>query len=75
MTNLADLTRTEEHWIQVTRGRVACPKAGAVALDRCRECIYLLRLGGTRLDRHDPTYVVCLGAAVDGQSDLSDLGW
>lgn len=75
MTRMADLTRTDEHWIAVTRGKVACPRVGVADLDRCRECMYLVRLGGTGPDRPDATYVVCLGAAADGQSDLSDLEW
>jgi hypothetical protein len=75
MTSSADLTRTDEHWIHVLRGRVTCPRVGDVDLDRCRECTYLVRLAATGSDRPDPTYVVCLGAAADGESDLNDWGW
>ena len=75
MARMADLTRTDEHWIPVTRGLVACPKVGAADLPRCRECTYLVRLVGTGPDRPDATYVVCLGAAAERESDLSDFGW
>jgi hypothetical protein len=74
MTSSAALTRTDEHWIQVIAGQVACPRVGAADLDRCRECIYLGRIGEPGAGRSDATYVVCLGAAADGQSDLSDFG-
>jgi hypothetical protein len=69
----AHLTRTDEHRIHVIGGKVACPRLGAVDLDRCRECTYLLRLGATDPDRPGAAYVVC--TAVDVQSDLTDMAW
>jgi hypothetical protein len=73
MTGLAHLTRTDEHQIHVIGGQVACPRVGPVDLDRCRECMYLLRFGAKDPDRPGAAYVVC--TAVDVQSDLSDMAW
>ena len=73
MTSSAHLTRTDELQINVTGGQVACPRVGAVSLDRCRECLYLLRFGATDPDRPGVAYVVC--TAVDVQSDPSDMAW
>ena len=73
MTSSAHLTRTDEQQIRVIGGQVACPRVGVVDLDRCRECVYLMRFGVTNPDRPGAAYVAC--TAVDAQSDLSDMGW
>ena len=73
MTRSADLTRTDEHWIPVIGGQVACPRLGVVELDRCRECTYLVRVAAAGPDRLEVTDVVCLGATV-GESDPNDWG-
>jgi hypothetical protein len=40
----ADLTGTQERRCRVIGDRVACWRIGSVDLDRCRECVHLLRL-------------------------------
>jgi hypothetical protein len=38
------VNQARERHIPVEGNRVACQRAGTVDLDRCRECVYLLRL-------------------------------
>lgn len=40
----AEPTGTEERRCRVLGDRVECWRIGSVDLDRCRECVYLLRL-------------------------------
>jgi hypothetical protein len=40
----AEPSGTHERRVRVTGDRVACWRIGSVDLDRCRECLYLLRL-------------------------------
>jgi hypothetical protein len=75
MTSSADLAGRDQYRIHVIRGRVACPRVGAVDLDRCRECTYLVRLEDTGPDRPSGSYVVCSRAAVVARSDIPDLQW
>lgn len=49
--------------------RVICARLGSVEIDRCRECVYLLRI---ERSAGRPTHVVC--AAQDCEPDL-DLTW
>ena len=57
---------------RVVGGRVVCGRLGAVVVDRCRECVYLVRLDmAARKDLAD-VYVVCAGD--DPQPD-ADFSW
>ncbi len=75
MTSSPDVTGRDEYRINVIGDRVACPRVGAVDLDRCRECTYLVRLEDAGPDRPSASYVVCSRAAVVPRSDLSDTWW
>jgi hypothetical protein len=75
MTSSPDMTGIDEYRINVIRGQVACPRVGPVALDRCRECTYLVRLEDAAPDRAGGSYVVCSRAAVVPRSDLTDGWW
>lgn len=63
----ATVNHAHERHIPVEDNRVACPRMGTVELDRCRECVYLLRieLAGTPPAGH----VVCAGSHVDAELD------
>lgn len=39
-----EASEIRERRVQVDANRVACWRIGSVDLDRCRECLYLLRL-------------------------------
>jgi hypothetical protein len=54
---------------RVEGNRVACQRAGTVELDRCRECLYLLRLeiAGTPAVGH----VICADPSVEAEFDFA----
>ncbi len=52
-------------------GRVACWRLGPVVLDRCRECVYLLRLEGTSARDSAAAYVVCSGHHPEPELDFA----
>lgn len=43
----------------VSIDRVSCWRLGPVVLDRCRECVYLVRLEGATARHAAAAYVVC----------------
>jgi hypothetical protein len=55
----------------VVGDRVACWRIGSVDLERCRECLYLLRLEQTGSDRARQEFVVCSDAALEAD----DFAW
>ena len=63
----ATRNHAQERHIPVEGDRVACQRMGSVMLDRCRECVYLLRIefAGTR----SAEGVVCAGSHVDAELD------
>jgi hypothetical protein len=61
-----------ERRTRVEGNRVACWRIGSVELDRCRECLYLVRLeGGASSPQRQPTYVLCADAAVEAEVDFA----
>ena len=61
----ATVPQASERHIPVRGNRVACQRMGTVELDRCRECVYLLRL---ELDETSPTgHVVCADSHVEAE--------
>ena len=72
MTISADVARRNEHRISVVRYRVACPRVGTVELDRCRECVFLLRLEAIGSDRSCGAHVVCMPT---GAASRSEFEW
>lgn len=56
----------------VSGDRVTCWRLGPVALDRCRECVYLLRLEGASARDSAAAYVVC--ADHDREHEV-DFAW
>lgn len=61
----ARVNEAGERRIPLEGNRVACQLMGTVELDRCRECVYLLRLelAGTPATGH----VVCAGSHVEAE--------
>ena len=61
----ATVHQASERHIPIEGNRVACQRMGTVELDRCRECVYLLRL---ELERTSPTgLVVCADSYVEAE--------
>ena len=61
----ATVHRASERHIPIEGNRVACRRMGTVELDRCRECLYLLRL---ELVGTSPTgLVVCADSHVEAE--------
>lgn len=62
----AELSGAQERRCSVIGDRVACWRIGSVDLDRCRECVYLLRLevAGTPASGD----VVCAGSSPDAET-------
>ncbi len=56
----------------VSVDRVTCWRLGPVVLDRCRECVYLLRLEGATAHDSAATYVVC---ADDDPAPEVEFAW
>ena len=52
-------------------GGVACPLVGHVTLDRCRECVYLLRLEGASARDSVAGYAVCADYDPDPSVDFA----
>ena len=63
----ATVNEAHEQHLPVEDDRVACHRMGTVELDRCRECVYLIRieLAGTP----PAGFVVCAGSHVDAELD------
>jgi len=61
----ATVHQASERPIPIEGNRVACQRMGTVELDRCRECLYLLRLElvGTLAKGH----VVCADSHVEAE--------
>lgn len=65
----AVVSGSPERRVRVVGGRVACWRIGSVDLDRCRECLYLLRL---EVDApFTPRHVVCWGAYLEAEVDFA----
>ncbi|MEP6468779.1 MAG: hypothetical protein ABJC24_03315 [Chloroflexota bacterium] len=64
----AERSGTEERRIRVVRDRVACWRIGSVGLDRCRECLYLVRLEAETPDT--PGHVVCTNAFLEAEPEF-----
>lgn len=59
----------EERRARVIGNRVACWRIGSVDLDRCRECLYLLRL---EVAGEPPSgRVVCAAATAEAEFDFA----
>lgn len=56
---------------RVEGDRVACWRIGSVDLDRCRECVYLLRLVRFGARGSSATDVVCADVGYDAGADLA----
>ena len=58
-----------ERRVPVVDGRASCWRIGSVDLDRCLECVYLLRME----DGPEPTslHVVCTDADLQAEADLA----
>lgn len=65
----AGMNDVGERRSRIEGNRVACQRAGTVELDRCRECLYLLRLeiAGTP----PMGYVVCADSSVEAEFDFA----
>lgn len=51
--------------------RVICRRLGPVALDRCRECVYLLRLEDATARDSATAYVVCSDHDPEPEADFA----
>jgi hypothetical protein len=56
----------------VSVDRVTCWRLGTVVLERCRECVYLVRLENATAHDSAAAYVVCRGH--DAEPEL-DFAW
>ena len=65
----AEWTQTRERRVPVERNRVACGRIGSVAIDRCQECPYLLRLEVAGEPRS--AHVVCADSDFDTGFDYA----
>jgi hypothetical protein len=54
----------------VSVDRVTCWRLGPVVLDRCRECVYLVRLEGATARHSAADYVIC----AEGEPEV-DFAW
>jgi hypothetical protein len=63
---LSVASNSEERRVRVVGDRVACWRLGSVALDRCRECLYLLRLEADAAAA--PRHVVCADVFLDDEA-------
>lgn len=55
--------------VQVDANRVACWRIGSVDLDRCRECLYLLKLD---VAGEPPSgHVVCADSSLDAEVEFT----
>ena len=64
-------TETQQRRTRVDGNRVACWRIGSVDLDRCRECLYLIRLEDSGAAEPAPAHVVCADAALDAEVDFA----
>ncbi len=53
----------------VSVDHVSCWRLGPVVLDRCRECVYLVRLEGATAGHQAGAYVIC--ADVEAEVDFA----
>ena len=60
----------EQRRTRVKDNRVACRRIGSVDLDRCLECLYLIRLEDSGAAEPAALYVVCADAALDADVDF-----
>jgi hypothetical protein len=72
MIGAENISESEERRVRVVGDRVACSRIGSVDLDRCRECVYLLRLEEASVHRVADPYVVC--ANRDWETEF-DFAW
>jgi hypothetical protein len=70
MTQWATEAAASGERIPVVGDRVTCPRIGPVNVDRCPECIYLIRLE-VRAPA-TPRYVVCSVAYLEAETEF---GW
>jgi hypothetical protein len=75
MTISTDEWAEREVRIRVIDDRVECPRVGTVEIDRCRECVYLLRLETAGQQRTSEAFVLCASVAADPLSDIADMSW
>ena len=68
----AEESEIRERRVQVDANRVACWRLGSVNLDRCRECLYLLRqeVAGEPPSGH----VVCADSYLEAEAQ-ADFAW
>ncbi len=59
MTTLTLQDEVGTRRLPVSVDRVACWRIGPVELDRCRECVYLMRLDGAHAGDREAASVVC----------------
>ena len=69
ITGTAEVSGSGERRSRVIGDRVACWRIGSVDLDRCRECVYLLRL---EVAGEPPSgHVVCATATAESEFDFA----
>lgn len=68
----AEESEIRERRVQVDASRVACWRLGSVNLDRCRECLYLLR---QEVAGEPPSgYVVCADSYAEAEAEV-EFAW
>ena len=72
MTRSTSPQMVDTRRLPVSVDRVTCWRLGSVALDRCRECVYLLRLESATTQDSIAAYVVCAG---DHPPPELDFAW
>jgi len=59
MTRLTSVLEVGERRLPVSVDGVTCWRIGPVVLDRCRECVYLMRLEGAHAGELGAASVIC----------------
>lgn len=71
MTGFASALEVGARRQPISMGRVTCWRLGPVELDRCRECVNLLRLEGATAHEPAAAYVVCAGPHPEPEIDFA----
>ncbi len=71
MNKLAPLPEVGARRLPVSIDRVMCWRLGPIELDRCRECVNLLRLEGVTADERGASHVVCAGPHPEPDLDFA----
>lgn len=58
-TEVTVQSANSESWRRVVDDRVVCQRLGEIAISRCRECDYLIRLGPPESEGRQARYVIC----------------